>query len=147
MRASLVRSRVTYHVSRITFSRSRRTAFRHGSHIGSVIPVFVENAFNLSRHRVVFHDQADFTAAVQAHRANVLTANEEPAAIHHDALRVQLVTSELAHVIVRHDLVVGRILADYLYTASDRCLAQQQPDSLLVFDLRIKYSNRPFRGT
>src|SRR5207237_4097608 len=40
----------------------------------------------------------------------------------------------------------GGIFTDYLYAASDRRFAQQQPNSLLVLDLRIKYSNRPFGG-
>src|SRR6185503_3538022 len=110
MREPNTEERMTFHASRITYHS-------FGPHIGCVLPVFVKNAFNFSRHRIVFDNHAHFSAAIQAHRADVLTADEEPAAVHNNTLRVQLVSSEFAHMIVGYDLIVGGIFADNLDVA------------------------------
>src|ERR1041385_143404 len=124
------------------FLQGRISGFGHaldqGPSFGCVLPVFLEYPLDLPRHRFVLDDYADFAAAIHAYRANILTSDKEPVAVNDDTFGVELIAGELADVIVRNYFVIRDIVADYLYAAAGRCLAQQKSDGFLVLHFCIE---------
>src|SRR5689334_22335587 len=129
-----LRSRFTYHSSRFTY------------HFRCLFPILVEHPLNLSSHRVIFHNNAQFAAPIQAYLAKILAADEEAARVNHDTLGVKLVTNKLPHMIVWDYFVIRCVRADYLNVAAGGSFAKQYTDDFLVRQFRIHYPNRPLGG-